>query len=64
MVARKALLAAVSLMLVLGAGGCSCNGKDISDDPAQADAGTALERPGALPRPPSGGLPDELRPPR
>jgi hypothetical protein len=26
--------------------------------------GSALERPPVLPRPPAGGLPDELRPPR
>lgn len=63
---RRTSVAAVALALSLG-GGLGCDGKDISDKPSQADdagATGALERPGKLARPPKGGLPDELRPPR
>ena len=58
---RLAGLAAASVVAV-GLAGCTQCGDNLPD-PEARDAGTAALRP-ALPRPPSGGLPAELRPPR
>jgi len=41
---------------------CDSNGKP--EDGGNGSARSKLERPNALPRPPSGGLPADLRPPR
>ena len=48
----------VLLIVALATALLAC-GKDNEDNPR-----SRLERPGSLPRPPTRGLPDDLRPPR
>ena len=59
---RHALLITVSLVLF----SCDSDSKrnDDDDDNQGSEVVSKLERPNALARPPSRGVPDELRPPR
>jgi hypothetical protein len=56
---RHTLLIALALTLF----SCGSDSKPRGDDQGNG-AGSKLERPNTLPRPPAGGLPAELRPPR
>jgi hypothetical protein len=56
---RHTFLIALALTLF----SCGSDSKPQGDDQGNG-AGSKLERPNTLPRPPSGGLPAELRPPR
>jgi hypothetical protein len=59
---RHALLI---LALAVTVFACDDDTKPLDDDPpSKPTTRSKLERPNTLPRPPSGGLPDELRPPR
>lgn len=58
------LIVSIAIAITLGLAAC---GKDKNDDGPGDEPGeaSALDRPGELARPPSGGkVPDELKPPR
>jgi hypothetical protein len=57
---RHALLIAFALALF----SCGDDTSPNADDDNGSGMASKLERPNTLPRPPSRGLPDELRPPR
>jgi hypothetical protein len=59
---RHALLL-IFATCALALSSCDSNGNK-PDDGGNGSARSKLERPNVLPRPPSGGLPADLRPPR